>query len=116
MDLLALDTAYSLLTIHFRVRLSSLCTHNLGSAATVAMAARLDIASAAANSAQKISTTKVQIVGSTTGSTSAKEQPCTKNRKSKNPGTASVVSDLAARWLLIILLFLVENPRRTLHR
>ena len=46
------------------------------------MAARMDIASA--NSAQKITTTKVQIVGST-GSTSTKEQPCTKNRKSKTP-------------------------------
>ena len=50
----------------------------------VGMAARVDIASAAANSAQKITTTKVQIVGST-GSTATKEPPCTKNRKSNHP-------------------------------
>ena len=55
----------------------------------VGMAARVDIASAAvvanANSAQKITTTKVQIVGSSTGSTATKELPCTKNRKSNTP-------------------------------
>ena len=56
----------------------------------VGMAARVDLASAAvvannANSAQKITTTKVQIVGSSTGSTATKELPCTKNRKSNTP-------------------------------
>ena len=81
-------THYYTHTYHYSIRIICV-THNLGTAAMVGMAARVDIASAAvvanANSAQKITTTKVQIVGSSTGSTATKELPCTKNRKSNTP-------------------------------
>ena len=87
---LGINLSWTLLLNHYYTpllvieHLHHCVTHNLGSVAMVGMAARVDIANAAANSAQKITTTKVQIVGST-GSTATKELPCTKNRKSNNP-------------------------------